>query len=183
VRTVGLSDDRVPSTSHNPCTRNPGLAVAISEANSAHPRMEPPKSGPDRFRRIPTIGAAKGLLWFHRRARIARARRFRAILRDARKTRDWMVEQSGFEPSTPTSHSLAKLPADLAMNLTKIKSALLERGSSPRIRLITGKTIHLDGPRIIATDSLTLSVGQPSFRRPSISPIAIFGAKVESPYS
>jgi hypothetical protein len=44
------------------------------------------------------------------------------------------------------------------MNLTKIKSALLERGSSPRIRLISGKTIHLDGPRIIAIDSSTYSV-------------------------
>jgi hypothetical protein len=36
-------------------------------------------------------------------------------------------------------HFIAKLPADLAMNLPKIKAALLERGSSPRIRLNIGE--------------------------------------------
>ena len=32
----------------------------------------------------------------------AQTRGFRAILRNERKLEDWMVEQKGFEPSTPT---------------------------------------------------------------------------------
>jgi len=47
-----------------------------------------------------------------------------------------MVEQAGFELATPRSVLFRKLSATLAQDLAERKSALLERVSSPEIRLL-----------------------------------------------
>ena len=48
-----------------------------------------------------------------------------------------MVEQSGFELSTPLSLFIAKLFASLARYLEKKKAAVLERYSSPDLRYVS----------------------------------------------
>src|ERR1019366_10294090 len=57
----------------------------------------------------------------HAKANRAHARAFRAILQDVRKVKDCVVEQKGFEPSTPTFHADAQFHLQTATRLNRGK--------------------------------------------------------------
>src|SRR5208337_83045 len=89
----------------------------------------------DRFCRIPTIGAPGDVLPGCARSQIARTRalfdRFSDISRNL-ETEMWSRTDLNCRP--PLRLFIARLSADLATNLLKVKAAVLERASSPCIR-------------------------------------------------
>ena len=88
------------------------------------------------FAVFPLSAPPGAALRVHAQSQIARTRaNFDRFSEEAQKLMDWMVAQAGFELATPRSVVFGKLSAIMAQYLAERKAAVLERISSPEIRL------------------------------------------------
>jgi hypothetical protein len=98
--------------------------------------MDLAKSRADRFCGVLAICAVGGVLRVRARSGIARTRALFARFSDTSENPEiewWSRVDLNWRP--PLRLLIAKLSAELATNLQKIKTALLERALSPRVRL------------------------------------------------